>query len=70
MLHRAALTLMTCSVLAHLEPHQASVASGFADVLNGSPATIHTWVTAARPGSPAVVYGNNGQPPPRASLTW
>lgn len=70
MLHRAALTPMSCSVLAHLESHQASHGGGTASAAHGSPATIHTRLVAARMDSQAVVYGSNGQRLRRVILTW
>jgi hypothetical protein len=64
--HRAAVTPITCSLLAHVATHQTS-ASG-ARLL--SPATIHARRMAARIDSQAVVHGSNGQPLRRVILTW
>lgn len=70
MLHRAAFRSLPCSVLAHLEFHQASGIRGVTTFRNASPATIHTTLVAARMNSQAVVYGSNGQPLRRVILTW
>ncbi len=70
MLHRAALTSATCSVLAQLESHQAVSAAAASTRSTWSPATIHTQLVAARMNSQAVVYGSNGQPLRKVILTW
>jgi hypothetical protein len=70
MLHDAALTPAACSVLAHLQSHQATGGDAIGATIPRSPATIYTRLVAARMDSQGVVYGSNGQPLRKVILTW
>lgn len=70
MLHRAAITTRACSVLAQMGPLGTSDGGPHAR-WRAKPSTAGiTLIAAGRTDSLAVVYGSNGQPPRRASLTW
>lgn len=66
MLHRAAFTPATCSVLAQVGSLQSAVPAPQVK----SPAWIHARLVAARMDSQGVVHGSNGQPLRRVILTW